>query len=119
MTTFAADVVQTVAAETDYPTTLTVTADATHRCPFVDEVDHGTVQISWRTCGQTIELHSLARYLADYADVEISHEEFTDCIRVDLEHVTGIEVLSVTSVWTTAGMGVTCSTSPTLADQPS
>lgn len=104
------------------PSTADVTMHATslliHRCPFVDEVDNGTVTIAWRVDGQTIELHSLRDYLASFRDSEIAHESLTDRIRHDLGTTPGIADVTVTTTWDTAGMEVTCSTSPTLAALP-
>ena len=85
----------------------------THRCPFVDETDVGYVEISWRTGWHTLELHSLAEYLTSYAERRISHEEATQEIHYDLQTLPGIDAVSVTTTWTTGGMEVTCSTSPT------
>lgn len=97
------------------PVTLTATAPLRHLCPFKDEVDEGTVTSGWSTCGSTLELHSLAAYLTSWAEQTISHEELTDAIRRDLESVPGIYAPTVETRWTTAGMGVTCSTSQTPA----
>ena len=95
--------------------TLTAIAPLVHRCPFVDEVDNGTVTISWRVDGQTFELHSLRAYLDRFRDAEISHEAITDRIRHDLATTLGLADVTVTTTWDTAGMEVTCSTSPTPA----
>lgn len=92
--------------------TMSATADIQHMCPFVHEVDNGTVTIAWEAQGWTIELHSLRAYLNTFSDREISHEELTDEIRVEIGSHFGIEDVKVVSNWRTAGMGVTCSTSP-------
>lgn len=97
--------------------TLSATAPLVHRCPFVDEVDNGTVTISWRVDGQTLELHSLRVYLNGFRDSEISHETVTDRIRHDLATIPGVADVTVSTTWDTAGMEVTCSTSPTRADR--
>lgn len=97
--------------------TMTVTAPVQHLCPFVDEVDDGTVTISWRVDGATFELHALAEYLRGYKDARLSHEDITDRIRHDLSAPPGVELLTVESTWTTAGVEVTCSTSPTPVGQ--
>lgn len=89
---------------------IVVTSPLTHRCPHVDEIDRGTVEISWRVYWATFELHSLRAYLDGFADVEISHEDLTNCIRTDLSDTLGIEDLTVSTNWDTAGMEVRCST---------
>lgn len=54
-----------------------MTSPATHLCPFVREVDHGTVRVSWHTSGQTVELHQLAVLIDACSSTEISHEQWT------------------------------------------
>jgi NADPH-dependent 7-cyano-7-deazaguanine reductase QueF len=108
--------IRTVADTSDV--TVTVAGSLDHQCPHVDEADHGTIAISWRVNGQTYELHSLADYLRRFKDSRISHEQITDLIRHDLSTVDGIDLLSVETNWTTAGMEVQCSTSPTLVGRP-
>lgn len=98
--------------------TMRVNARLIHLCPFKDEVDNGHVVVTWRVNGQTLELHALAQYLNAWAAVTISHEEITDRIRHDLATVDGLTDVSVETFWDTAGMDVTCSTSPTLAVTP-
>lgn len=98
--------------------TMTVTAPLKHLCPFVDEIDDGTIEITWAVDGATFELHALADYLRGFKDSRLSHEEITDAIRHDLSCVPGVQLVSAVSTWTTAGMEVTCSTSPTLVGQP-
>jgi NADPH-dependent 7-cyano-7-deazaguanine reductase QueF len=97
---------------------MSITAPAQHLCPFVNEVDAGTVTISWETAGATFELHSLRAYIESFTEAEISHEELTDTIRNVLSEAPGITSFAVQSSWTTAGMEVTCSSSPTPAGQP-
>lgn len=98
------------------PVDMQVTAPLRHLCPFVDEVDDGTVTVRWSTRGGTFELHALAGYFAGWADSTLSHEEITDRILTDLQALR-VEVLEVVTTWTTAGMEVRCSTSPTPAVQ--
>lgn len=95
---------------------MTATAAIQHMCPFVQEVDNGTIAVSWRANGWTLELHALRDYLNSFHDREISHEELTEEIRAELSGRHGIEELTVKSTWKTAGMEVACSTSPTRAD---
>lgn len=99
----------------DAHTTVTIDAPFRHMCPFVHEVDNGTAQITWVTEGNTIELHSLAHHLDTYRDVEISHEELTRQLRDALDALDGLTITHITTTWHTAGMEVTCSTSPTHA----
>lgn len=107
---------KTVADNSDV--TMRVSGDLQHRCPHVDEVDHGHVTITWRVRGETYELHSLAEYLRSFKDSRLSHEQITDRIRYDLSWAPQIELMSVETFWVTAGMEVTCSTSPTPVGQP-
>ena len=94
---------------------MTTTADIQHMCPFVHEVDNGTITITWEAQGWTLELHSLRAYLNTYNDREISHEELTQEIRAELNSHYGISVVDITTNWRTAGMEVECSTSQTRA----
>jgi NADPH-dependent 7-cyano-7-deazaguanine reductase QueF len=87
-------------------------------CPFVNEVDNGTITITWEADGWTLELHSLRAYLSTFQDREISHEELTEEIRAELSTHHGINEVTVNTNWRTAGMEVRCCTSPTPADQP-
>jgi NADPH-dependent 7-cyano-7-deazaguanine reductase QueF len=93
-----------------------VSGPISHRCPFKDERDHGTVEVVWNTNGKTYELHSLGDYFAGFAESLLSHEEVTDRIGADLSVVAQIDLVSVSTTWHTAGMEVRCSTSPTLAE---
>jgi len=97
--------------------TLTATAPARHLCPYVNEKDEGTVTVTWLTQGRTFELHSLRRHLdqfmVEWGGEEISHEEFTLKLKDTFAPVhagAGLQVLSVRTDWTTAGMPVVCST---------
>jgi len=86
---------------------VTVTADVKHRCPFRDEADVGTTDITWRVNGQTVELHSLRGWLDQFIDSGISHESVTNCIAYAVASLDGIEDVTVATHWTTAGMAVT------------
>jgi NADPH-dependent 7-cyano-7-deazaguanine reductase QueF len=85
---------------------VTVTAPLVHRCPHVPEVDVGTVTIGWRCTDVTLELHALVAYLATWHDHEVSHEELTVQIRRDLVSLDGLDDVTVSSRWTTAGCAV-------------
>lgn len=87
--------------------TVTVVGPLTHLCPHVDEVDTGTIEITWTAQGETYEFHSLAEYLAGFADTRMSSEAITDRIRHDLSVVPRIKLVSVTTTWDTAGLAVT------------
>lgn len=97
---------------------LRTTAPMQHMCPFVDEVDNGTVTIGWHADGWTLELHSLRAYLDTFSDREVSHEELTEEIRAELSTIHGIEGVTVSTTWRTAGMEVQCSTWQIPAPQP-
>lgn len=90
----------------DSAVTVTATGDLSHACPFKNEQDHGTVTVTWRASGQTIELHSLAEYLKTFAGERVSHEAITGRIRRDLSMIRGIADVWVTSTWTTAAFSV-------------
>lgn len=88
---------------------MTATSPIQHLCPFMDEVDNGTITINWVTGGATFELHALRAYLDAFKDLRISHEELTERIRRELSQAHGIDLLTVRTSWTTAGMEVRCS----------
>lgn len=88
-----------------------VTAPVTKRCPFVEEVDEGEVTIRWRGY-RGIELHSLAAYLASFADEPLSHEDFAAKVTAAVAAAVQREGnVDVTGRWTTAGMAVSVSCS--------
>lgn len=106
--------IQTMPVSTD--ATVTASGPLVHLCPVVDEVDEGHITITWRILGETFELHSLAEYLRGWKDSRLSHEQITDTIRHELSTAsTWIELVSVETTWLTAGLEVSCSTSPILA----
>lgn len=90
--------------------TMTASANIQHMCPFVHEVDNGTVTVAWEAAGWTFELHSLRAYLSTFTDREISHEDLTDEIQAELSGAHGINAVTVNSSWHTAGMDIKCST---------
>lgn len=77
-----------------------VTAEVTHRCPYVDEIDYGTIAMTFD--GEAPELHKLRAFLDRFRDQKITHEDLT-------AHVARKYGCDVTSRWTTAGMAVECS----------
>jgi NADPH-dependent 7-cyano-7-deazaguanine reductase QueF len=85
---------------------VTATFPLTHLCPFAQEIDRGSVTISWTTLAGTIELHSLRDYLAGFAVVAASHEEITGRIEEDLLMPDVIADVQVTTRWQTAGAEV-------------
>jgi NADPH-dependent 7-cyano-7-deazaguanine reductase QueF len=68
-----------------------------HRCPFRDELDVGTVELTFD--GPAVELHALGTLLASFAAQKITHEDLTELLATE----TGA---SVVTRWTTAGLGV-------------
>jgi NADPH-dependent 7-cyano-7-deazaguanine reductase QueF len=86
---------------------VTARGSLVHRCPFVEEVDAGEVLVTWVCEGSTVELHSLAKYLATWANQRVSHEEVTAQIAVDVGGLEGIGSVVVETKWTTAGLAVT------------
>ena len=107
-----------VTARIDATVRMSATADIQHMCPFVNEVDNGTITIGWTADGWTLELHSLRGYLNTFNYREISHEELTEEVRAELSTHHGINDINVNSTWRTAGMEVQCSTYATHVDQP-
>lgn len=114
--TLAVDDYSVLAVDDYSDVTVTAIGALVHLCPHVDEVDNGTIEITWRVDGKTLELHTLAKYLSRFKDSRLSHEQITDRIAHDLS--IEVDVISVTTRWQTAGMEVSCSTSPTLVETP-
>lgn len=85
---------------------VTVVATLVHLCPHVPETDAGTVELSWRCAEMTLEMHSLAAYLASWSDQQVSHEELTLQLVRDVEMVDGVTDVDATTRWRTAGMAV-------------
>lgn len=92
--------------------TVSITGPLVHRCPYVSEVDNGTVDITWLTDSQTLELHSLRAWLDTFSTREISHEDITEEIRSTLFARPGITNVRVTTRWYTAGFDVSASGAP-------
>lgn len=106
-----------VRADTNDAVTVTARAQIKHLCPFKDEVDTGTATITWTCAGWTIELHSLAEYLASFANQAISHECLAASITADLQALGDlIAVQSVTARFTTAGIDVEVRRGPVHVD---
>jgi len=83
---------------------VTLVGPAEKRCPYRDEADVGEVEITFDVPeGDAPEFHTLAKQLASFADLALSHEAYTRRVLT----LTG--ALTVKSRWTTAGMAVTCS----------
>lgn len=95
---------------------MSATSPIQHMCPFVQEVDNGTITVSWDTDGWTLELHSLRAYLNTFQGREISHEELTAEIEAELSGFVGIAAVTVTTTWRTAGMEVVVTTSEVSAE---
>ncbi len=105
-------VVRTV--ESNTPVTVSVRSPLVHLCPYVDETDHGEIVVSWRVEERTLELHSLRAYFGAFSGIPVSHEALTNLIWTELGSLSGLHVIGVETVWTTAGMEVVCGTSETL-----
>lgn len=75
-----------------------VTGTVFKQCPFKDELDTGEVELTFE--GDAPELHALAKLLASYRQVKMSHEDFT---REMLAKTTAV---AAQSTWTTAGLRV-------------
>jgi NADPH-dependent 7-cyano-7-deazaguanine reductase QueF len=94
----------------DSDVTVTASGPISHLCPYKDETDHGRIAIRWAVYGQTFELHSLADYIAKWADTRLSHEQVTDRIRHDLSTTEGVTDVQVDTSWDTAGFAVSVTT---------
>lgn len=88
--------------------TLSATGNIRHLCPFKNEVDHGTVTITWTVAGQTLELHALAAWLDEFRDARTSHEDLTSDIATAIAILPGVADVRVATTWDTAGLAVTC-----------
>ena len=86
--------------------TVTAFGPLRHMCPYKDEIDNGTVTITWRPDGETFELHALAEYLRGYEHSPVSHETITDRIQHDLSMITAVAAVRVETSWQTAGFRV-------------
>lgn len=104
----------TLAVACESAVTMNATAPLAHQCPYRDEADEGTVEITWTTAGATIELHALAAWIDGFKGDRVSHEDITADIRDHLDSLPGITDVRVRTRWGTAGVEViVCSTSPT------
>lgn len=101
------ELLEAIAFDEVEPTEIKVVASFVHHCPFVDEEDKGTITIIYRVYEEILELHSLRRYLDNWEEVRISHEEITHRIKQDIEAAISPATLSVTTYFVTAGMDVT------------
>lgn len=97
--------------------TVEATGEVTHRCPFADEVDHGTVTVRWTCDGMTLELHYLRGFLDEFRDVKISHEQLVERVRVHAAAQAGVTDVSVTGEFFTAGMRVRVGAGAVLGDR--
>lgn len=77
-----------------------VTASVSHRCPFVAEVDIGSVTIEF--AGPAPELHALRRFLDGFHDQALTHEQVAEAI------ANAYPEAAVTAEFTTAGLLVRC-----------
>lgn len=76
-----------------------------HQCPFVKETDNGLITITYTPDRSLVELHSLAQYLEQWADVAIPHEEISVVIADDLAEALGDQTrITVVTEWETAGL---------------
>lgn len=89
-------------------TTLTITAPVVKRCPYADEIDHGTVTLVFTVPNgeDGPELHDCAKRLAGFAGSKISHEDFTRALACLPD------VIEVVTHWKTAGLDVECRVRP-------
>lgn len=93
------------------PTTPGIHCEATaltfqHHCPIKDEVDRGTLHLTWTTTTVTLELHSLAEYLTAWRTAAMTHEAVCDRIAHDLT-ANGVDNVTATFTGYTAGLTFT------------
>lgn len=81
---------------------VTITGPVTHLCPYVDEVDVGTFEMTYTIAGEPIELHALKAFLAGFHGRKMTHEELTGAI------ANRYPAAEVVTYWRTAGLDVTC-----------
>lgn len=82
---------------------VTVTADATKLCPYANEMDEGTVEVTFEVHNSDApEIHLLgAKLEAAYGQAR-SHEEFTRWV------AQSVGAIRVVTRWRTAGMDILC-----------
>lgn len=81
----------------------------THLCPYKQERDFGTVEISWTVApgSSPVELHALAEKVQSFTDVHLTHEAVTwDLQRWVVGLVGESGEVEVATRWVTAGMDV-------------
>jgi NADPH-dependent 7-cyano-7-deazaguanine reductase QueF len=86
--------------------TIRAELDGVHQCPILDEIDRGAVAITWRIATHTIELHGLRHWVTSLKDWAVSHEDYTAEVAATIAALPGIEDVTVTSDWVTAGIRV-------------
>jgi hypothetical protein len=83
---------------------VTVTGPVTKRCPYRDEIDEGTVTMTFLVLsGDAPELHGLAEQIAAGLNEKVSHEDYTRAMWATW-FPKGLRRVETT--WTTAGMEV-------------
>lgn len=82
---------------------VTITGPVEKRCPYRDEPDVGTITLHFDVFTDAPELHDLAEQLTTWADIALSHEDFTAMVR---KHWWSAGCRSVTTTWQTAGLTV-------------
>lgn len=78
---------------------ITVRAPIVHLCPHVNELDVGTVEMTF-TGLEAPELHGLRRRLESFAGIKATHEAVTDILAQDYPNA------EIVTYWMTAGMEV-------------
>lgn len=84
--------------------TVKVTSPVEKRCPYTDEADVGTVTLTFEVEKDAPELHEMAATLDTWAEIAISHEDFTAAV---LRRWSDEGCSAARSTWRTAGMWVT------------
>ena len=88
---------------------VSATSSITHLCPYKQERDFGTVEISWTVApgSSPVELHALAEKVQSFTDVHLTHEAVTWDLHQWIDGLVGDSgEVGVVTRWVTAGMDV-------------
>jgi hypothetical protein len=75
----------------------TITRQVTKRCPYADEIDVGTLSMTFE--GEAPELYDLARRIDELGSEPITHEAFTATLIAAYPEATDVETRWRTGPW--------------------
>jgi 7-cyano-7-deazaguanine reductase len=90
---------------------IVIEAPLTSICPVTGEPDQSVVRIEYAPNLRLIEVESLRRYLATYADRALYHETIADAILGDLVEAVAPKRMSVTDTADIGGLRLTVAVS--------